>query len=85
MKNDGPFGLKAAIEIAGGLRALARQLDVSHQAIRRWTKKIPADRIIAIEAATGVSRSALRPDLYQQPASRPLRKSRPTTTKEAAR
>lgn len=57
-------GLKAAIKAAGGLRALARLLGISHQAILQW-KKIPASRILEIEAAAGIARERLRPELYQ--------------------
>lgn len=59
-------GLEAAIEAAGGLRALARLLGISHQAILRWQRdKVPADRILDIERVTGVDRERLRPDLYR--------------------
>ena len=35
----------------------------------RWRQRgrVPADRVVAIEAATGVPRHRLRPDLYAQP------------------
>ena len=57
-------GLKAAIKEAGGIRPLARLLGISHQAILQW-KKVPADRILEIEAAAGIARERLRPDLYR--------------------
>jgi DNA-binding transcriptional regulator YdaS (Cro superfamily) len=39
---------------------------VSAQAVGLWvkSKKVPADRVLAIEAASGVSRHDLRPDIY---------------------
>lgn len=45
---------------------LARQLNVTRQAITLWKSrgKIPAERVLAVEAISGVSRSVLRPDLY---------------------
>jgi DNA-binding transcriptional regulator YdaS (Cro superfamily) len=52
-----------AKQIAGGTTALASKLGISKQAVSMW-KRIPTDRIIAIEAATGISREELRPDLY---------------------
>jgi DNA-binding transcriptional regulator YdaS (Cro superfamily) len=60
-------GLEAAIEAAGGLRALARLLGITHQAILQWQErdKVPADRILDIERVTGVGRERLRPDLYR--------------------
>jgi DNA-binding transcriptional regulator YdaS (Cro superfamily) len=61
-----PPGLRAAISAAGGLRPLARLLGITHQAILQW-ERIPAERIIEIEARTGVARERLRPDLYRLP------------------
>jgi DNA-binding transcriptional regulator YdaS (Cro superfamily) len=58
------FGLQQAIEAVGGLRALARMLNISHQAILQWDR-IPDDRILEIEKKTGVAREQLRPDLYR--------------------
>ena len=45
---------------------LARVLGLSSAAIAQW-KRIPAERIVEIERATGVRREVLRPDLYQGP------------------
>ena len=59
-------GLKWAIEIAGSQVKLAKLLGITHQAINKWTV-VPVHRIIAIERATGVPRSLLRPDLYKKP------------------
>ena len=56
-------GLCTAIEKAGGLRALARLLGISAAALAEW-KRVPANRIIQVEAATKISREKLRPDLY---------------------
>ncbi|MGL4441322.1 MAG: Cro/CI family transcriptional regulator [Bosea sp. (in: a-proteobacteria)] len=56
-------GLDRAIEAAGGVRALARSLGISQPAISAW-KRVPSDRVVAIEGATGVPRAQLRPDLY---------------------
>ncbi len=58
-------GLDRAIEAAGGVRALARQLGISQPAISSW-KRVPSDRVVAVETATGVPRRDLRPDLYDQ-------------------
>lgn len=52
-----------AIDLAGGPAALAAKLDITPQAISQW-KRVPAERVIAVEAASGVSRHDLRPDLY---------------------
>jgi len=56
--------IEKAIRKAGGLRALARALGITHQAIMQWDK-MPAHRILQIEAATGVPRELLRPDFYR--------------------
>lgn len=57
--------LEKAIGSAGGVRALARSLGVSQPAISSW-KRVPADRVLSVEALTGVPRSDLRPDLYPE-------------------
>lgn len=46
---------------------LARRLGITSQAISQW-KKIPAERVVDIEAVTGIPREQLRPDLYRRPA-----------------
>ena len=56
-------GVEQAIRAAGGVGALARSLGVSQPAVSNW-HKIPAERVLAVEAHTGVSRTVLRPDLY---------------------
>jgi hypothetical protein len=56
-------GLQEAIRAAGGISALARQLGVAQPSISGWTR-VPAERIAAVEAATGVAREVLRPDLF---------------------
>jgi TorA maturation chaperone TorD len=56
-------GLERAVEAAGGVSALARALGVSQPTVSNW-ERVPAERALAVEAATGVSRSVLRPDLY---------------------
>lgn len=57
-------GMKAAIEVAGSIRALARMLDISHEAVRQW-KKVPDKYLVKMEKLTGVDRERLRPDLYR--------------------
>jgi len=63
MRDD---GLDRAIDAAGGVAQLARKIGISQPSVSNWSK-IPAQRVIAVEAATGVSRSDLRPDLYGKP------------------
>ena len=58
------YGLKAAIDAAGGVRSLARLLGITHQAIAQWDQ-VPAERMLEIERVTGIARERLRPDLYR--------------------
>lgn len=87
--------LDLAIEIAQGPAALARALGIKPPSIFGWyaRKRIPAERCAAIEAATGVPRHALRPDIFPVPSLRggvaggsaiealPVRPSDPVTSK----
>lgn len=57
-----------AIQAAGGQQALAEKCGVRYQAVQKWARlnRIPAERVLAIETASGISRHELRPDLYPQ-------------------
>lgn len=65
-------GLQRAIKMAGGVSSLARVLGVSQPAVSGW-KNVPPERVLAVEAITGIPRAELRPDLYalSSPAMRP--------------
>lgn len=56
-------GLERAIDAAGGVGELARRLGISQPSVSAW-KRIPADRVGAVAAATGLDRAVLRPDLF---------------------
>ncbi|PTQ89816.1 transcriptional regulator [Agitococcus lubricus] len=59
--------LQKAIDIAGGQHALAKICQTSQPRIWNWMnrdKKVPAEFVLTIEKATGVSRHELRSDLY---------------------
>jgi DNA-binding transcriptional regulator YdaS (Cro superfamily) len=57
--------IERAVDAAGGQLALAKKLGVSYQAVQKWLRSgVPADRVLAVESATGVSRHDLRPDIY---------------------
>jgi TorA maturation chaperone TorD len=58
-------GLSEAIRAAGGVAALARKLGIAQPSVSNWSR-IPADRLLAVEAATGVARETLRPDLFSK-------------------
>ena len=54
--------VEEAAEKVGGLMALAAALGIKHQALYSW-KRVPAERVIAMERITGVPRHQIRPDL----------------------
>ena len=56
-------GLERAIDAAGGVAQLARRIGIAQPSVSNWNR-VPAARVLAVEAATGVSRKLLRPDLY---------------------
>lgn len=57
---------KIHVDAGGGLGPVAEKVGVRYQAIQQWLKrgKVPAERVIAMEQATGISRHELRPDIY---------------------
>lgn len=58
--------LDRAVESAGSQQALAQLLGIKPPSISGWydRRRVPAERCIAIEQATGVSRHQLRPDVF---------------------
>lgn len=60
--------VREACERAGGQAALAKQIGVAQSAVSQWITKsrigCGARYALPIEAATGVSRHDLRPDIY---------------------
>jgi TorA maturation chaperone TorD len=59
------LGLEEAIRVAGGVGALAKKLGISQPSVSNWSR-VPAERVLSVEEATGVSRVTLRPDLYAE-------------------
>lgn len=59
-------GLSDAIQAVGGVSELARRIGISQPSVSNWDR-VPAERVLAVESATGVSRAVLRPDLYSTP------------------
>jgi len=57
------LGLQEAIRAVGGVGELARRVGISQPSVSNWDK-VPAERVLSVEAATGVARTVLRPDLY---------------------
>lgn len=58
-------GLLAAVDAAGGIGKLAHLLNLRQPSVSVW-RRIPSHRILQVEAATGVDRAVLRPDLYDR-------------------
>jgi TorA maturation chaperone TorD/DNA-binding transcriptional regulator YdaS (Cro superfamily) len=57
------FGLEEAIRAVGGVSELARRIGISQPSVSNWDR-VPAERVVAVEAITNVPRTILRPDLY---------------------
>lgn len=48
----------------GGPSALAKAIgDITSQAVSQW-KRVPAERVVDVEKATGIPREELRPDIF---------------------
>jgi len=59
--------LEQAVAVAGSQAALGKICGVSQTAVWKWlqsSKRVPAEYVLATEAATGVSKHDLRPDIY---------------------
>lgn len=59
-------GLDRACEAVGGKAELGRRLGITGPAISQWDK-VPAERVVEVEIATGIPREELRPDLHKRP------------------
>jgi DNA-binding transcriptional regulator YdaS (Cro superfamily) len=56
--------LERIIEDAGGITKFSASIGVSRQAVDQW-QMIPIKRLAAVEKVTGISRTVLRPDLFE--------------------
>ena len=62
-----PSPLALAINVAGSQVALARICGVGQSTVSKWLSGrglLPAEHVLTVEAATGISRHTLRPDIY---------------------
>lgn len=57
------LGLQEAIRVAGSVSELARRIGISQPSVSSWDR-VPVERVVSVESATGVSRAVLRPDLF---------------------
>ena len=55
--------IQEAASRVGGVTKLSLALGLSRAAVSAW-RRVPAERVIAVEQITGVSRYVLRPDIY---------------------
>jgi DNA-binding transcriptional regulator YdaS (Cro superfamily) len=83
--------LDKAIEYAGGVTALAEKLGVRQSVVSNWRTRgdeprAPAERCIAIEAATDgvVTRYDLRPDVFGEAPAQPAEQGAKPASQEAA-
>jgi DNA-binding transcriptional regulator YdaS (Cro superfamily) len=64
--------LRRACARAGGQKPLARRIGTTQSRVWYWLERskhgVAAPFVIAVEAATGVPRHELRPDIYPAPA-----------------
>jgi len=61
--------LKTAVLKSGSQSAFARLCGVSQTAVWKWlqsAKRLPAEHVLKVERATGVSKHLLRPDIYPE-------------------
>lgn len=59
--------LREAIDKIGSQSAMARLLQVTQGSVSKWLsrgKPLPGEHVLAVEAATGVSKHRLRADIY---------------------
>jgi DNA-binding transcriptional regulator YdaS (Cro superfamily) len=56
-------GLEKIRNTRGIAAIIARELQITPQSVSDW-ERVPAERVLAVEKATGIPRWELRPDLY---------------------
>jgi DNA-binding transcriptional regulator YdaS (Cro superfamily) len=59
--------LRESVRLLGSQQAVADICGVTQTAVWKWLqakKPLPAEHVLAVEAATGISRHELRPDIY---------------------
>ena len=59
--------LQLSLKAFSSQQAMATELGVTQPTVWRWlnqSKQVPAEYVLRVEAATGVSRHDLRPDIY---------------------
>src|SRR6516164_8780681 len=64
-------GLDEAIRAVGGVSELARRIGIAQPSVSNWDR-VPVERVAAVEAATGIERAVLRPDLFASNQATPI-------------
>lgn len=71
-------GLERACVTVGGQKALAALIGTTQSQVWYWLRRakngLPAEFALRVEKATGISRHALRPDLWALPSKRSARR-----------
>jgi DNA-binding transcriptional regulator YdaS (Cro superfamily) len=81
------LSLREAVNIVGSQSATARLLGVTQAAVWGWLNRgtaLPAEHVLALEAASGVSKHALRPDIYGADASPRAAQAKPANIDDSA-
>ena len=66
LEHESDSALALAVRAAGSQSAFGRLVDKRQSTVREWLKadRLPGEYVLRIEAATGISKERLRPDLY---------------------
>lgn len=61
--------LKQIVTARASMAAIAASMGIDLSTVSQWFRRgrVPAERVIDLEAITGVSRHVIRPDIYPQP------------------
>ena len=57
------LGKRRKARVNGGQKIMAKRLGVHPSTVGRWDV-VPAEHVLKVEKHTGISRHALRPDIY---------------------
>jgi DNA-binding transcriptional regulator YdaS (Cro superfamily) len=74
LEHESDSALALAVRAAGSQSAFGRLVDKRQSTVREWllADRLPGEYVLAIEAATGIAKEQLRPDLYVPAAASPI-------------
>jgi DNA-binding transcriptional regulator YdaS (Cro superfamily) len=68
LKTPAQQALREACDVAGGQKPLAARIGTTQSMVWYWLERarrgVPGEYVLLIERATGISRHALRPDIF---------------------